>query len=78
MRRQGTFLIRETAVYTQPAGSNPLVKHTCGTQSTLQFDFDPVDPGQAAFYLTTGISGGESGLGEDSAGLARPNDNPCP
>ena len=36
-------------------------------------------PGETAFMLVSGIVlGTESGLGEDSSGQPRPNDNPCP
>ena len=34
--------------------------------------------GQAVVYWVTGNQqGNESGLGSDSAGIVRPNDNPC-
>ncbi len=43
-------------------------------------DLSLPDPGQVAFFLTTGITatGVERPLGPDSSGTQRPNSNPCP
>ena len=72
-------VLRATGTYTQVPGSNPLAAMFCGLASPSVSD--PVVPamGAAAHYLATGVSGGvEGGLGTDSDGAARPNDNPCP
>jgi hypothetical protein len=64
---------------TQSPGSNPLAARYCGLE--VPFLPDPLDPdaGQPAFFLASGVSGGvESGLGQDSAGNDRANENPCP
>ncbi len=67
-------------LYTQVPGSNPLAGRQCGL--VLPFTADDLTltvPGQAAFYLTTGVAAGvESSLGTNSAGIERPNTNPCP
>ena len=67
-------------MYTQVPGSNPLARQDCGLSVPWSEDFVDPAPGTAAYFLTTGEDavGVESGLGSDSAGVARPNDNPCP
>jgi hypothetical protein len=72
-------VLRSQGLYTQAPGSNPIAEHWAGlTENWLSDPFAPA-PGQAAFFLATGLSGGvESGLGRDSVGNERPNDNPCP
>lgn len=72
-------VLKTTDVYTQMPGSNSYARQDCGL--ALPFISDPDVPlvGDAAFYLTTGLSGGlESTLGDDSSGTERPSDNPCP
>jgi len=65
--------------YTQEPGSNPIALRVCGLTGTSLVDAPPLAPGQTAFYLITGVSGGiEGGLGNDSDGQPRPNDHPCP
>jgi len=72
-------VLQASGVYTQPVGSNPLAAAWCGLPSSTLDDFDVPDPDRAAFYLPAGVGpSGEGGLGEDSAGLPRPNDHPCP
>ncbi len=72
-------VLSRTGVYTQLPGSNPLARQDCGLTDTSIEDGSPPDPGQCAFFLTTGVAGSTEGsLGEDSAGNPRPNDNPCP
>jgi len=71
-------VLRGGGPYTQLPGSNALAGRQCALTDPWAFDGDDPAPGQAAFYLTTGVFGGESGLGKDSAGNVRPNANPCP
>jgi hypothetical protein len=68
-----------TCVYTQDPVGSPLVRVDCGLAVTSSSDLDPLLAGEAAFFLTSGIDTGvESGIGTDSQGVPRPNDNPCP
>jgi hypothetical protein len=72
-------VLRTTGVYTQQPGSNSLALRACGLIDPYMDDPIPPAAGSAAFFLTTLVSGGiENSLGTDSAGLPRPNDNPCP
>jgi hypothetical protein len=74
-------VIRATGVYTQLPGSNPLAQMDCGIPMLSPFMQDLVVPAvsEVAFYLTTGMAGSvESGLGTDSSGAPRSNDNSCP
>ncbi|RLE21222.1 MAG: hypothetical protein DRJ50_09540 [Actinobacteria bacterium] len=71
-------VLRSTGVYTQSPGSNELASQACN----LSVPFWPLigdpEPGDAAFFLITGVSGGSEGsLGTDSSGNHRPNDNSC-
>ncbi len=71
-------VLRSGGPYTQLPGSNSLASRHCGlTDPWALDDVDPL-PGKAAFFLTTGVFGGESSLGKNSAGVTRPNANPCP
>ena len=72
-------VLRGSGIYTQAPGSNALAALFCGL-GTPQLH-DPVVPGagRVAAYLVAGVSGGvEGSLGTDSAGVERPNTNPCP
>ena len=70
-------VLRETDMYTQIPGSNPLAQQSCDLTTLSVEDEDDPESGRVAFYLVTGIDGGvESGLGVD--GVDRPNANPCP
>jgi hypothetical protein len=72
-------ILRDTGEYTQAPGSNDLADQACGLGTTQVGDTGAPFPGSTAFYLVTGLAGGvESSLGKDSAGVVRPNDNPCP
>ncbi len=72
-------VLKATSVYTQPPGSNPLAARTCGLAQPVLADVGEPPAGQCVFCLVTGVQlGGESGLGQDSAGAERPNTNPCP
>jgi len=65
--------------YTQEPGSHDLAARACGLTQTSLLDDPPLAPGQAAFYLTAGVTDGiEGGLGEDCSGIPRPNAHPCP
>ncbi|MGD8376818.1 MAG: hypothetical protein PVF68_11805, partial [Acidobacteriota bacterium] len=59
--------------------SESLAARFCDLAATSQDDpFVPTD-GAAVFYLVTAVNVcQETGLGTDSAGAIRPNDNPCP
>ena len=71
--------LESSGLYTQVPGSNDLAAQNCGLVDTFWQGIGLPDLGKVAFFLTTGMSGGvESGLGADSAGVDRPNDNPCP
>jgi hypothetical protein len=70
-------VLRATGVYTQ--GDSGLAWRACGLGVPSIEDTAPVPPGNVVFYLVSGsTSGVEGGLGTDSAGFERPNDNPCP
>ena len=70
----------EDCVYTQIPGSNLHARRECGWVFTGWEDVVPVPPGEARFYLVTGVDdvGQESSLGTDSAGAVRPNTEACP
>lgn len=72
-------VLKETGVYTQPPGSNPLADRRCGETVPWVEDFDMPTVGKTVFSLVTGLASGVEGtLGQDSQGVARPNGNPCP
>jgi N-acetylneuraminic acid mutarotase len=72
-------VLRATGAYTQAPGSNPLAVRACGAVSPWTDSGIPLSPGMVKFALITGVSAGvEGGLGTNSAGLPRPNTNPCP
>ena len=71
-------VLKSAGVYTQHPASGPVASRECGLTDPWAFD-EGVNPGQVAFFLTTGVASGvESDLGEDSSGTPRPNSNPCP
>jgi hypothetical protein len=69
--------LRAGGGYTQDPSAIDLAARYCALSTTSVSDVAPV-AGAAAFFLTTGIAGTESGLGVDSEGLERANANPCP
>jgi hypothetical protein len=72
-------VLKQSGVYTQAPGSNPLASRACGLASPSSADLGAPPAGKASFFLATGVANGvESGLGRDSAGNERPNANPCP
>jgi hypothetical protein len=77
--RGSLAVLRATGQYTQAPGSNALAAHDCGVSNPYVVDLNVSDPGEVAFNLVTGVRAGvESGLGVNSAGVPRPNANPCP
>ena len=77
--RGSLAVLRATGQYTQSPGSNPLAGRDCRLRDPFVPDSLVPDPGEVAFNLVTGVTGSvESGLGTNSAGVARPNANPCP
>ena len=71
-------VLRAGGPYTQVPGSNTLASRQCGLADPPALDGVVPAPGSVAFYLATGVFGGESSLGTDGAGNVRPNANPCP
>ncbi len=72
-------VLRSSGVYTQVPGSNPLAAQACNHIVPWVEDLDVAVPGNAAFYLTSGmVANVEGDLGMDSDGLLRPNMNACP
>ena len=74
----GTFGIHRGS---RDAGSGFAYNHGCHgatTTSTSVIDTGLPDPGQVYYYLVTRIGCAESGLGDDSSGVARPNLVSCP
>jgi hypothetical protein len=72
-------VLKATGEYTQVPGSNDLASRACGLSVAWVPDTTSPPPGKVAFFLVTGIANGvESGLGMNSAGVERPNTNPCP
>ena len=76
--RGGLAELRATGEYTQDSGSVEAAIGFCHLVGAQQLDTFVPGPGQAVFYLVTGvIAGVEGSLGLDSAGLERPNHWPC-
>jgi hypothetical protein len=72
-------LLKSSGLYTQPPGPPDLARRHCGLTKPWMDDFTGPGPNQTAFFLTTGESAGVEGwLGENSEGITRLNDNPCP
>jgi len=72
-------VLKSTGVYTQAPGSNPLADRQCGLADTFVQDLVIPAAGKVRFSLVTGVTGGvEGSLGTNSAGVPRPNANPCP
>lgn len=72
-------VLRSSGIYTQDPAATPLAARFCGLAGGFAVDTPALSPGQAVFYLVTGVDAGlESGLGTDSRGLERPNTSPCP
>ena len=71
-------VLRQTGVYTQAPGSNPLANRQCG-QETVRAWHPGIPPsGKVSFSLVTAVTNyGEGSLGSGTAG-ERSNTNPCP
>ena len=68
-----------SGLYTQDPTTVPLAARYCDLPDTTLVDSPDPPRGQGAFYLVTGnVAGVEGSLGTNSAGLERPNANPCP
>ena len=79
LSRGDLSVLRNLGIYTQAPGSNGITLRRCSLVTPSVFDLVALSPGESAFYLVTGFAiGGESGLGFDSMGQLRTNDNPCP
>lgn len=72
-------VLRTTGVYTQAAGSNPLVRRHCQMSfNTSIFSTPTPPPGESAFFVMSGNRNYREGsLDTDSAGNERRNHNPC-
>jgi hypothetical protein len=76
--RGALAVLRSDGFYTQMPGSHPLAARDCAVPAAPLPDTPPLNPGEFAFYLSTGNGpGGESSLGLDSNGAERPNNNAC-
>jgi hypothetical protein len=72
-------VLKSTGVYTQLPGPPGMARRHCDLTERWADDTETLGSGQCAFFLATGNAAAtESGLGEDSGGSTRPNDNPCP
>ena len=72
-------IAKTTNVFSQSPGSNALAAQQCGLDQRFLQDLVAPGPGRVAFYLISGVGGnGEGDLGTNSAGITRPNSNPCP
>ena len=77
--RGSLAVLRATGQYTQAPGSNQLAARDCGLSDPYAFDPPAPDPGEVAFSLVTGVTGGiESDLGTNGSGVPRTNATPCP
>jgi hypothetical protein len=69
--------LRSNGLYTQAPGSNAQADRHCGVIETSLIDLDTPPPGRTTFHLVASTSS-DNDLGTNSAGMPRPNDNPCP
>jgi len=70
-------VLRATGEYTQDT-TPAIVEKFCGLPGSSATDDYAPPAGEGAFYLATGNNPVESSLGNDSNGVERPNDHPCP
>jgi N-acetylneuraminic acid mutarotase len=72
-------VLKQSGIYTQDPALVPLAGRACGLTSPVWNDTMTPPPGKGLFFLVTGTDGAqESSLGTNSAGVPRPNTNPCP
>jgi hypothetical protein len=71
-------VLRSGGPYTQNPAATRAAQFCALTGASVSDTFLPA-PGNAVYYLVTGVSGAvEGSLGRDSAGVERPNVLPCP
>ena len=71
-------VLKQSGVYTQRLGSNPLAGRSCGVPGPPLANATNPPVGRVSFHLVTGNTAiGESTLGFDSLGQERPNTDPC-
>ena len=72
-------VLKSTGVYTQDPNTILTAMQACDLATPAMTDTLNPDRGKAFFFLVTGVhNGNEGSLGTNSAGVERPNDNPCP
>ena len=77
--RGDVAVLKATGIYTQDPATVPVAIKACGFIDPEAGDDQVPSVGQGMFYLLTGNHNGVEGtLGTDSAGVTRPNTNPCP
>lgn len=71
-------VLRQSGEYTQLSRSSSLAGRRCELNDPEFTGLVDPPPGTALFVLVTGLSGGvEGSLGDNGAGIVRPNANPC-
>lgn len=72
-------VLKNVGIYTNNPDSYPLASRDCGLTETHLNDTEPPPADKVFYYLVTGMADGiECSLGQDSEGVERPHDNPCP
>lgn len=72
-------VLHSAGLYTQAPGSNSYAGADCGLTVPWRVFTETPSPHDTIFLLVTGVTGGREGtLGTNSAGVERPNSNPCP
>jgi hypothetical protein len=76
--RGDVSVLQNQGIYTQDPQQEPNAARMCGTQTSPEDDPFVPPIGRVVFYLVTADNGLlEGSLGVDSAGVPRPNANPC-
>ncbi|HKY31474.1 MAG TPA: putative metal-binding motif-containing protein [Candidatus Polarisedimenticolia bacterium] len=76
--RGNMAVLRSTGVYSQDPSLVEAAGRWCGLAGLEMADSRPPGTGEVAYYLVTSRGpAGESGLGADSGGAARPHHHPC-
>jgi hypothetical protein len=71
--------LKATGAYTQAPGSNPVAARYCELDQPWVSDYGLPPSGTTRFVLVTDFTAGQEGsLGANSAGIERPNTQPCP
>jgi hypothetical protein len=72
-------VLLDQGLYTQDPALVPVARADCDLPDLFTLDVDDPAPGTVRLWLVSGQQGSnERSLGEDSDGVPRPNDNPCP